>query len=498
MRPLIDSLSLKAKLLLLVSVAMLLSVAGATFSQYVISQVQVGGRIYQGIELKSGHIDKIARARLNLNLINSLILLDIQHHDPERQASITKSFEKMETVIAEMKAELQPPRAKEVLSCASCHDLTRAAAMTDSLNALEKSWALMRALATNRILPATAAGNREEAARLFEEEYQEGFYQVMEKSKEAVDALRTALDSVREKTIARVRLYRMVFTIGAMVAIGATLLMSLLFVRMLISLVNRIVADLRQSAESITEEASATAGSSQEVANMASSMAASLEETNATLAEISNRVRQSDANANEANLATKQNVETSAKAGAEVRTMQESMQKIKHDSDAISRFIANIDAIAFQTNLLALNAAVEAARAGESGAGFAVVAEEVRNLAQRTSQAARNSGDLVEQALVNVNDGLTKVNSVVASTDAVAEASRRVGALVEEISRASHEQTQGINQITTSMSTMDSGTQQLAANAEELAAGSEAVTGQAGRLQESIGALVRLVEGEKK
>ncbi|MFZ5775684.1 MAG: methyl-accepting chemotaxis protein [Thermodesulfobacteriota bacterium] len=491
----IERLSLRGKLLLLVSVAVIISVSGAVFSQYVISQVQVGGKTYQGIELKSGHIDKIARARLNLNLINSLILLDIQRHDPERQASITKTFDRMDAVIGEMRTDLAPPTGASGSTCLSCHGLERATSVVSSLETLATSWTTMRAIATNRLLPAAAAGNSQEAVGIFEAEYQEEFYQVMTASKEAVDALRKALESVREKTIAKVGVYRMIFTGGALLGISATVVMSLFLVRLLISLVNGIVEDLRQSAESIGEEAGATAGSSQEVADMASSMAASLEQTSATLTQIASRVQQSDANAGEANQAMKRNMEISAKAGIDVRTMQESMQKIKHDSDAISKFIADIDAIAFQTNLLALNAAVEAARAGEAGAGFAVVAEEVRNLAHRTSMAARNSGDLVGQALANVNEGLAKVNSVVESTDAVVEASRRVGVLVEEISRASNEQTQGITQITTAVTTMDSGTQQLAANAEELAAGAETVRTQAGRLQENIVALERVVEG---
>jgi len=233
------------------------------------------------------------------------------------------------------------------------------------------------------------------------------------------------------------------------------------------------------------------------VAEMASEMAASLEETSASLEEITAMVQQNDTNSAEANSSMKQNEAIGSRANVNVAAMQLSMQNIKKDSDAIASIIREIEAIAFQTNLLALNAAVEAARAGEQGAGFAVVADEVRNLAQRTAQSARNSSDLIERAIGNVNDGLQKVNEVVAESKDVVDGSRKVAILVEEISTASHEQTQGVLQINKAVTEMDTGTQQMAANAEELAAASEAVTSQTLMLRDNIGHLTRLVEGGK-
>ncbi|HIJ91570.1 MAG: methyl-accepting chemotaxis protein [Desulfobulbaceae bacterium] len=495
MRAWFDRLSLRTKLLFLTSSALLVVIIGTGFAQYVIAKVQIGGAIYSGIELKSGHVDKIARARLNFNLINTMILMDIQEHDPDRQAALSKAFGKMDEVIAEMQQDLTDRAASSATTCNSCHSLERAEGITQSLRTITSSWGEMRALANSKILPLAAEGKSEEAKEIFEDRYLENFYLVMADTKTGVDDLRDALEMIKEKTIADVKAYKIFFFAGAGMAIVGIPLLSLFLVQMIVTLVNRVVEDLKLSAANISEEAHTAASSSQQVAEMASEMAANLEETHVTLEEIAGRVQQSDSSAEAANLAMKKNEEIGTKASSEVRAMQTNMQRIKQDSDAIMKFIAEIEGIAFQTNLLALNAAVEAARAGEHGQGFAVVAEEVRNLAQRTSTSAKNSSTLLEQAIANVDQGLITVNSVAENTEAAVADSRRVGQLVEEISQASHEQAHGITQIAKGVTQMDTGTQRLAANAEELAAGSEAVTAQTARLQENIVALVRLLEG---
>jgi methyl-accepting chemotaxis protein len=230
---------------------------------------------------------------------------------------------------------------------------------------------------------------------------------------------------------------------------------------------------------------------------MASEMAAALEETSASLEEITAMTQQNDENSSLANSAIQENASISAKASQSMENMQTSMANIKKDSDAIAKFIGEIESIAFQTNLLALNAAVEAARAGEAGAGFAVVAEEVRNLAQRTAESAKKSSDLVGQALGNVAKGLSQATTVVKESQQVTEGSHKISILIGEISTASHEQSQGISQITTGVTEMDRSTQQLAANAEELAAASEAVNGQTLILRDNINTLNALLEGQK-
>jgi methyl-accepting chemotaxis protein len=176
--------------------------------------------------------------------------------------------------------------------------------------------------------------------------------------------------------------------------------------------------------------------------------------------------------------------------------MIEAMGKVKKASKETSKVIKTIDEIAFQTNLLALNAAVEAARAGEAGAGFAVVAEEVRNLAIRASKAASNTAVMIDDTVKKVTESLKLVFDTNENFIEVAGISVKVGELVSEIAAASKEQTLGIEQVNTAMQEMNSVTQQNAANAEESASASEELNAQAEQMKAFVAELVAMVSSK--
>jgi len=197
--------------------------------------------------------------------------------------------------------------------------------------------------------------------------------------------------------------------------------------------------------------------------------AASIEETGAALEEMSSMTNRNADNATQAERQMQQSARVTGESKDSIVALTASMKEISVASEETQKIVKTIDEIAFQTNLLALNAAVEAARAGEVGAGFAVVAEEVRNLALRSADAAKNTAVLIEDTVAKVKQGSALVEKTSEGFEEVVAISGKTGALINEIAAASGEQAQGIEEINKAVAEVDKVIQQNAANAEELA-----------------------------
>jgi methyl-accepting chemotaxis protein len=268
-------------------------------------------------------------------------------------------------------------------------------------------------------------------------------------------------------------------------------------IRSLTRPINRIVSNLIDSSEQITAGSHETSQASQSLAEGASEQAAAIEETSSSLEEMFSMTRQNADNAGQADSLMKGTGHVVSDANSSMTELTTSMEDISKASDETQKVVKTIDEIAFQTNLLALNAAVEAARAGEAGAGFAVVAEEVRNLALRSAEAAKNTAVLIEGTVKKVKGGSDLVERTSDAFSKVAESSSKAGELVAEIAAASNEQSQGIEQTNTAVAEMDKVVQQNAANAEESASASEELNAQAEQMMEIVGELSALVGGNR-
>ena len=249
---------------------------------------------------------------------------------------------------------------------------------------------------------------------------------------------------------------------------------------------NDSISQVKTSAEQITTGSSQISDSSQSLSQGATEQASSLEEISSSINQIAGQVKQNADNATQANTLTKTAMENAEKGNGQMKDLVESMSRINISTDEIKKIVKVIDDIAFQINLLALNANVEAARAGKYGKGFAVVAEEVRNLANRSANSVKDTTNMVEEAIKNVENGNGLVEETAEQLAEIVNGTEKVLNLMQEIALASNDQSKGIEQISTGLSQIEKITQANAANAEENASSAEELASQASMLQEMV------------
>ena len=279
--------------------------------------------------------------------------------------------------------------------------------------------------------------------------------------------------------------------------VGVTLLLGIAAAFFTVRGINRILrstsAALGAGSEQIAAAAAQVSGSSQTLASGASEQAASLEETSSSIEELASMTKRNAQGAEQAKNVARSARESADRSAESIGRLNTAMGALETSSAEVAKIVKTIDEIAFQTNILALNAAVEAARAGEAGMGFAVVAEEVRNLAQRSAQASRETAAKIETAVAKSGEGSRLSAEVATGLGTIIEQVRELDRLIGEISTASQEQTQGIDQVNAAIGQIDQVTQSNAATAEETASAAEELNAQAAELKGHIGQLLALV-----
>lgn len=344
-------------------------------------------------------------------------------------------------------------------------------------------------------LALSRAGKKEQAAQLASGALETAFTTFMALVRQASFQNKRDADVAAGQITSKMRNAVYGQVIGTVVALLLGVLVSWRIGVTVNGLLRRVATEVQDGAEQVASAASQVSGSSQSLAEGASEQAASLEETSASLEEMASMTKKNTESSMRATESARKTLSAAERGEADMGAMVAAMDSLKQSSGEIAKIIKTIDEIAFQTNILALNAAVEAARAGQAGQGFAVVAEEVRSLAQRSAEAAQDTSGKIESAISKTQQGAAISAKVAEALHEIVTRAREVDTLSDEISSASREQTQGIDQVNLAVTQMDKVTQANAASAEECASAAEEMNAQAQAMKGSISELLRLVGG---
>ncbi|MDR3037688.1 MAG: methyl-accepting chemotaxis protein [Candidatus Adiutrix sp.] len=282
------------------------------------------------------------------------------------------------------------------------------------------------------------------------------------------------------------------------VALLAVIAFAAVVIRGLIGPLDQLSRRLGGGAKEIERVAETIASASRQMQSGALGSSGGLREISDAVEQVSAMTGRNSADAGQATALMTETLATAAQAEAAMAQVSGAMTAIAESGAAMSKVIKTIDAIAFQTNLLALNAAVEAARAGEAGQGFAVVAEEVRHLATRSSDSAKNTAELLNATVGDINTGVGKVKTTTETFSTVKAGIEQVEQLFSSVARASQEQTEALGRIRESVTRLDEISRENNSQADESVSSGAELRQQAELLVDEVEDLNALVHGQRQ
>ncbi len=349
-------------------------------------------------------------------------------------------------------------------------------------------------VAKTAFIPALNAGNKAEATKILDEQLKKLYAQhrtVVDELVLLTNERNAATEVSANQNIQQTRLLLSGIGVG-MVVIALFVVVAMVRMR---NPMRHAVSVLDNMAVYIHKASDQLHVSSLDLAERSTEQVASIEEISAKMTENAQSIKNRADNTQQASILSKK-TNVSAQDGVQkMLGMSQSMEEIKRSSDDIAKILKVIDEIAFQTNILALNAAVEAARAGEAGAGFAVVAEEVRNLAQRSARAAKDTAEIIDKNIALSRKGVDISNLVNQSLEDIKSNAEKVSALVADITLYSDEQNRGTNSIARSIEQIERVMQQTTTVSERSAASSQSLIDQVHALSGVIDTLNHFVNG---
>ncbi len=246
------------------------------------------------------------------------------------------------------------------------------------------------------------------------------------------------------------------------------------------------LSNMQDAAFQVMTSSSEVASASEALAQGSTEQASAIEQINASMSDISDKTKVNAGEADQAAGLMAEAIENVKKGNEQMREMMTAMTQINESSENISKIIKVIDDIAFQTNILALNAAVEAARAGDAGMGFAVVAEEVRNLAAKSASAAAETAEMIEDSIGKVQQGSEIAGDTAKALEKISRIVSESEEMVKHIAESSNQEAVTIQQIDQAISQVSQVVQSNSSTSEECAAASMELSSQAGRMQDLV------------
>ncbi|MEN0057531.1 MAG: methyl-accepting chemotaxis protein [Bdellovibrio sp.] len=286
-----------------------------------------------------------------------------------------------------------------------------------------------------------------------------------------------------------------IYALGGLVV---SILLAWLVLRKPMRQLMEAIQSIKNSSSLLASTSQEISGASQNLSGSSTQAAAALEETSASIEELTGMVKQNTASADSGKSISNNAMVAAREGEKQIATLIESIKTVSETAQKVEMITGVIDDIAFQTNLLALNASVEAARAGEQGKGFSVVAEAVRNLAQKSAVSAKEISELISSSVSQANqsyDYAVKSGDVL---KVIVQETEKVSTLNSEIAHASSEQSRGIQQIARAIHELDKVTQSNAGSSEETAAASVELSNQSHSLDELVQTVESAINGGKK